>query len=483
MRISEHFGLGRSQFELDFVDIDPDRDTHLFLDPYFLGIRNDRFSVEATRSIRSFFQHFIDLMLAGEEVEARALFDYLHEPNETCLGLSKGKPRGNAIGAKNAQAIFDSIKSSRALRTGLLEHLEDCRLFIDNVDKDKVSDMTTNIIRQQLIQYTQEQCKLWDIGLTSNVVSGSYWNRQRRAWDETHTDMLIVDGKKILLIPKSVVSYAKRYSSQQYHQHFVLNYLKHEHLRMNSVLVQRRTTSKGKENVWVTKKSIVDYEAPLEKDYLTGFTAAHRDVFREFRDRQASKLHSLDNSELDPRADLHEIVSYLIDSLASIRPGNDGATEYHRTVTAILELLLYPRLTCPQVEFPINQGRKRIDITFDNASVSGVFRRVSDVHNVPCPYVMVECKNYGREIGNPEIDQLIGRFHPNRGKLGFLLCRAIADLPTLMQRCRDAYQAQQGLVIPLMDSDLTNMLRSLLDGVIDPEETLLTDRLRAIALA
>ena len=40
MKISELFGLKRSQHELDFVDVDIDSDTPLFLDPYFIA-KND----------------------------------------------------------------------------------------------------------------------------------------------------------------------------------------------------------------------------------------------------------------------------------------------------------------------------------------------------------------------------------------------------------------------------------------------------------
>jgi hypothetical protein len=483
MKISERFNLERTQYELDFVDIDPSIDTRLFLDPYYLGHRTDPFSVDATRTIRSFFQRFIELMRQGRVEDARRLFDHLHEPNETCLGLSVGRPRGNGIGDRNANTIFESIRQSRALQTGLLENLEDFRIFVPNIDKDKVSDMTTNIIREHLIQYTQSQCQLWGIPLQPGVPSGEYWNRHQNRWEQTYAEMLVVDGRKILLVPKSIVSYAKRYSHQQFHQHYVLNFLQNEHLRMDSVLVQRRRLRSGEERVWVTKESVKEHEAPLDKDYLTDFTIRHHQVFNEFRLRQAQRLNAIENSELDPRADLENIIDTLVGQITSIPAGNNDATRYHRTVASILELIFYPRLTCLHLEREINAGRKRVDITFDNSSTEGIFWRLAEHYQTPCPYIFIECKNYGREVGNPEVDQLVGRFHVNRGKFGLLVCRSLVDRETLINRCRDAFHAQQGIILPLIDDDLLQMLQTLRQNPEDPaEEVRLSEILREVTL-
>lgn len=482
MKISQLFNLEKTQFELDFVDIDPDRDMHLFLDPYFLGYRNDQFSIDATRTIRSFFQTFIDFMRDGYIEEARDLFNHLHEPNETCLGLSVGIPRGNGIGSENATALFESIRLSKALQTGLLQHLEDFRIFVPNIDKDKISDMTTNIIRRHLIEYTQSQCKFLEIPLQSDIASGDYWNRNTLRWEQYHTEMLIIDGKKILLVPKSIVSYAKRYTSQQFHQHYVLNFLQNEHLRLNSALVQRKRLKGGGIKTWVTKDSLKEEVAPLDKDFLSEFTLRHGNIFEEFRELQARKLKSLDNEELAPRVELSDVIDHLIANLNALPSGTENANNYHRTVAAILELLFYPRLSCPDIEVKINDGRKRIDITFDNASQNGIFDRISRHHDTPCPYILIECKNYSRDISNPEVDQMIGRFHPNRGKFGLIICRSIENHQTLIQRCRDAHGAQQGIILPLEDLDLIAMLELLRSGIETPEEDRLTELLREVAL-
>lgn len=232
MKISERFDLEANQFTLDFVDIDTDGDTRLFLDPSFIGLKKNRWAESASRTIRSFFETFVDLYRAGQKENARALLQNLHEPNETCLGLSKGRPRGNAIGDGDGDKLFVSIAQSRAMDTGIIEDLEDFRLFVPGIDKDKISDMTTNIIRRHLISYTQEQAEIWGIPLTEGVATGPYWSSALRQWDTDYTAMLVIESHPILLTPKSIVSYAKRYSAGKYHSNFVVEFLRNEHLRI-----------------------------------------------------------------------------------------------------------------------------------------------------------------------------------------------------------------------------------------------------------
>ena len=111
--------------------------------------------------------------------------------------------------------------------------------------------------------------------------------------------------------------------------------------------------------------------------------------------------------------------------LFPIPSGNEHATEYHRTILGIMELLFYPSLSNPKIEKEIHDGRKRIDITFDNYAEVGFFSELWK--NVNCRFVMVECKNYSRDISNPEIDQLSGRFSPKRGQFGIAACRHVDD--------------------------------------------------------
>ena len=51
------------------------------------------------------------------------------------------------MGPSDAAKIFLSLSESKAFQTGIMEDIEDFRNFVPNVDKDKMSDMTANIIK------------------------------------------------------------------------------------------------------------------------------------------------------------------------------------------------------------------------------------------------------------------------------------------------------------------------------------------------
>lgn len=364
------------------MDIDTNRDRPLFIDPHFLGQRSDPWSIAASHTIRSFFSYFLGLLNQGKEDEARDLFDNLHEPNETCLGLSRKRPQGNGIGDEDARRIFESLAQSMAVKTGVLEDLEDCRVFVRGIDKDKTSDMTTNIIRRHLIAYTQHQCELWGIPLTPDSPSGFWWNPGPRAWENDYTSNLYVGGRRILLVPKAIVSYSKAHTPQRYHQHFVLNFLQHEHLRLRTALVRRRRLKGGAVREFVTKKDLVSKgEAPREKDFLASFTKAHPQVFSDFKQASRRGGKSIPIEDFDA-IDVGEICQYLESRLRAIPYGKDAATDYHRTAVGILDFLFYPELMNPLVEKEIHDGRKRIDLTFDNAATGGFFLRLSEVSKI-----------------------------------------------------------------------------------------------------
>ena len=137
-------------------------------------------------------------------------------------------------------------------------------------------------------------------------------------------------------------------------------------------------------------------------------------------------------------------------------PGSASFARYERAIEGLLTAVFYPSLTSPQAQREIHDGRKRIDITYTNVATRGFFYWLA-LH-YPAANIFVECKNYDSEIGNPELDQLAGRFAPSRGQVGLLVCRKFEDKPLFLKRCQDTAKDGRGFVIPLDDSDLADLV-------------------------
>ncbi len=453
MRFSEAFSLNKTQAELDFVDIDLDWDTPLYVDPFALSIRKDAWSTRCTQHVVSFFQTAIDAIHAGDHDRAKAVLTNLSEPNETCLGKSKGKPRGRGVSGKQSFDLYEALVDSEAAKTGLLSEIAECDLFIPGIGPDKISDITTNVIRGPLVEYTQRQCELHGIALTANVPAGQFWDMDLNEWTAQYAELPIWRGKKIILIPKASVRFRMSLDSQEYYNHFMLDFLQAEHLRAGSALVKifRRSGVQ-----YVTKKSLKALH-PHTKTELYRFTKAHPQVLELYKKAERRERTALDKA-IDEEVDTVALCDAMASALRAIPPGTATASDFHNLMIGAIEFLFYPNLMYPIKETPINDGRKRIDITYTNAARDGFFFRLHTAQNIASNMVMVECKNYAGDVANPELDQLVGRFSLNRGRLGILIARTCSDIQLFLNRCRDVTQAGNGVVVPIFDTDVYAML-------------------------
>jgi len=459
MRFSQCFNLGLTQPELDFVDIDLDGDIRLFLDPYALRARGDPLAVRCVGDIRRFFQRLLDTLRDDDLDRARALLGSLHEPNETRLGYSANEPRGSGVGSEIAKKIFQALTNSKAIETGFIHDISDTELLVEGIGPDRVSDLSTNIVRHRLIGYTQDQCRLHNVPMR-RVASGPLWDPEDEAWREDYVDLPVYNERdRILLVPKALVRRRGELSPQEYYDHYVLDYL--EALEMSNPATELGRLIHGKRRI--TKKALRQKYGPGTKAFLLQFSQHHPEILTRYKEEKGLPS-PLTAEELLADFDSGVFARVLSGRLREIPAGPEYATAYHRLVIGLLSFLLYPNLLYPIKEAEINEGRKRIDILYENGVHSGVFQRFTPSTARSSTYIPVECKNYTREIGNPEVDQLIARFSNQRGWLGLLICRTNEDRAGLITRCRDAYQAGLGCILPLDDENLSAMLRHVENG-------------------
>jgi hypothetical protein len=458
MRVSLFYKLPVGQDALDFVDVDVTGDDPLFVDPRALRTLRTRWADECVTLIQDFFGRILDLIRRDRHDEALHLLRHLREPNETHLGMSRGEAHGRALGPLSAESLWRALVHSEAMQSGLLEDLEDTVLMLDGISFDIVSDISTNIIREPLIRFTQAQAQAHGIPM-EEVDSGPLWDPAKGEWTQEFAALPTPNKRRLLLVPKVIVRKKLHYEPDDYFNNYVLTYLMEQEISANSELVHLLKDGTPR----VSKKALrAKYGSG--KRVAVQITKLHPEILAEYRAAKSKDGPSaLDHDEL--AANVQGVAApdwdALLGAVLAVEPGREQADDYHRAIQALLTPLLHPNLVMPERESALHQGRKRIDITYANRAEHGFFAWVSRHH--AAQYIIVECKNYDGDPANPELDQIAGRFGPSRGKIGLLVCRTLKGKQLFIERCRDTASDQRGFVIPLDDEDLGVLVKARAD--------------------
>lgn len=454
--ISQHYGITGSQGTFDFIDVNVVGDVPLYIDPSVIASIESPWANECTYLVQSFFQTVIEDLRDGRTQKARNNLSNLGEDNSTRLGNSASS-RGAGVGPGLAERFFNELTTSRAVTTGLIENLEDTALLIENVREDRISDVTTNIIRRKLIEYTQQTAEYYGIPLEPNLAM-EYWDGHHLQWKQGTFDLPMPGGDPLLLVPKAVVRRTLSVNPSEYYRHYVLEYFREDELSHMSPLTYllksgRRTVLK--KDVEAKYRHKHDIGSPgIEKRVNLDATERDPNLIKEYKHvKRTNPPGAIDHSEIEKATGgLEPDLDALLAAATAIPAGQAGADAYEKAIEALLTALFHPVLVCPIRQTSIHEGRKRIDITYTNMARSGFFEWLARHH--PSANVMVECKNYTRNLGNPEFDQISGRFSPSRGKYGLLVYRECDDKDKILASLRDTAKDDRGFVTPIDDADL-----------------------------
>jgi hypothetical protein len=195
----------------------------------------------------------------------------------------------------------------------------------------------------------------------------------------------------------------------------------------------------------------------MKKEFLSTFSEEHPEVLDRYK-HSVGVPRELSVDELEEGFDECAFAETLSAELRAIQRGSEAALRFHHFMIGALEFIFYPDIIYPVKEEEIHEGRKRIDILYTNNSMGGFFFRRRGEANVNAAHVIVECKNYMKEMQNPELDQIAGRFGLHRGRLGLLVGRSFDDRARFVARCRDTANDGRGYVIALVDDDIAELL-------------------------
>lgn len=282
MKISEYFSLGTN---FDFYDVDIDKDNYRFIDPHYVRTLNDDFCKQALTYIDSFFKDFL-IQFQNDNLDgAKNLLDHFHELNNTRLGMSKDAPNGKAIGKINADQIFGGIVSSDLFIKGIANQFEDISVYLKGIDKDKMSDMVTNIIKEPLAIFTHEQCKKHNIPCKDFEIE--YWNPNNFRWEKSIFELPFDnEGEYLLFVPKNILCIHTAYNFRTFLYKSILPFYKEIYIKDKKPLVKKIKLKNGQEKCFINKKDILkdlQKNHVIDKDFAINFTKEHPELLKKFK--------------------------------------------------------------------------------------------------------------------------------------------------------------------------------------------------------
>ncbi|MPM60407.1 hypothetical protein SDC9_107258 [bioreactor metagenome] len=255
-----------SHKDLDFVDIVLSPDTKLFLDPCLIEFGGTEWTAQAQRTITSYFDCFYRLYRdSTSDEEKLALFEHAHEINATRLGYGNGH-NGKAktpLGMLNTFRIVPSL-----LFSGIeLSKASDLAIFIKRFAEDCMSDMLTNIIFRELMQFTLFQCEKYDIK-TQNSPSGYfYWNADIAQWNEYQGPSLLINGKLILLVPKGIVRNRYYFNADQFFSRVILTRVQQEQSWLDGKGIEHKPSKKELRKKIQSGKSVLECAISMTSEF------------------------------------------------------------------------------------------------------------------------------------------------------------------------------------------------------------------------
>lgn len=242
MRLTQYFNLPSP---VPFVDIDINQDTRLFLDPQRIArVANagDPLSQATDYTIRRFStqlcQRLIGNDLAERELGLRML-DNLNEPRETRLGMANPGYNGHGVHNHFRDEIDKAITGDlKALVTvGIFQWLGALPLFVEGFGADRMSDMTTGIIRGHLIDFTEEMMQQYSQFSTNGHHLETHtlqvWDLTANQWVERTANLPSAGGHPILLVPKEWTGKGLELYGRRYYNCQALGYIQQK-LQVNN---------------------------------------------------------------------------------------------------------------------------------------------------------------------------------------------------------------------------------------------------------
>lgn len=210
---SDYFGVDPQDLErYGALNISLVTDLPLFIDPFLLFHSTEERYIELHDGIIRYLRFLKDKSEASADIGKLKSWYTFGEVKQNWLGFSVIGNKGSALGLNFAKTLHSHLHNifhdfgKEKITQG--SHLEKLCLISKGVGKDKISDFTTNLIKNFLLEYTQIfALRYIDAGKLDNfTVPRSSFNYQTEAWMNQTFRLPKFQNDFAVLTPKNILT-------------------------------------------------------------------------------------------------------------------------------------------------------------------------------------------------------------------------------------------------------------------------------------
>ncbi|MGY4691009.1 hypothetical protein [Salibacterium sp. K-3] len=188
-----------------------DVDTELFIDPFLLFEYEKAPFTQTHNKIIHFFNEAFKLGAKSSRSKGSIIENKLQrmvtfpEVDEICLGYSGNSTGGSGTGEGFSESIVSSIHNAINIGVQNFNHFEEIAILESGIGRDRISDICANIIKDELIEYTQNICYKYSIPTENfNVRTFNYkfliWQKKEYLLPQNP-----YNKKPLLLVPQNIL--------------------------------------------------------------------------------------------------------------------------------------------------------------------------------------------------------------------------------------------------------------------------------------
>ena len=425
-RLTDFYNIHLAQEEIDFAIPYLDEDIPFCVDPFLMWKSPSQQDNALHSALINSFNYFGKQWLSGHEDIAIESIITSSECNEVGLGFSATR-KGVRIGVSKAREILNLFKTIPEIEDHGFIHFEEIQLYIDQISKDRISDISCSLLKSFLIDYTIDQCDKYGISSEDVTIQNVYDQRTNNFNSSEKVRLPINPDSRdpVLFVPKRWLRKSPWINGDDYIKGYFISQV------------------------------IKNNEICPERGEILNFNRENYDVVQSYIKQKERIQQDCSNDPLFTPVPVLSAKRKMETILALPKGKTDNADrKFENLVCQLMASVLYPHLDFAAEQSRTDSGVLIRDLVFYNN------RNIDFLNDIYEKYetrqIVMELKNVNA-IDRNHINQLNRYIANDFGGFGIFITRN--PLPKAMFRNTiDLWSGQRKCIIALTDADLSMMV-------------------------